>query len=204
MSAASKWALGIGLALASGNAVHAVPAIQWNTVGMNYSALPWNRVYFNFYTQQVFGNRIGVSGGGQRDGAGQWTTLEANALAVGMEYRFFEAEYGDVIDSCFAASAAAFADSVTGECEDLYFDAGQRIYLGFRLGSNENFPYAEYGWAELYFDGNVVSILSSATERTGLGIFAGTGQAIPEPATAGLLLLGAAGLVRGRRRKSFP
>ena len=194
----AKWTAGIVLAAAV--AAPALPVVQWNSVGMNYNVLPRNEVYFNFYTQQAFGNRIGISGWGLRDAEQQWTTLEANALAVGMTYRFFETDYGAAIDWVHAEAAAAFADSLTGESNGLYFDVGQTIYLGFRLGNNTQFPYAEYGWAQLYFDGDRVSILSSATERTGLGIVAGTGQAIPEPATTGLLLLGAAALA-GRRRK---
>ena len=55
--------------------------------------------------------------------------------------------------------------------------------------STEHLPNAvQYGWAELLFDGASVSVASSATERTGLGIYAGTGQAFPEPATAGGVL----------------
>ena len=77
---------------------------------------------------------------------------------------------------------------------------GESMYLGFRLDAYGFPPYnREYGWAELLYDGTTISVVSSATERTGLGIYAGTGSAIPEPTTAGLLLIGAMGLAWRRR-----
>ena len=172
---------------------YAFPIVEWNTVDISYSIYNENDVLFSLFTEATTGG-AGVSGGGLREADGWWSTLDANSSTIGISLRFFEVNYGDLIDWDLAESSAPFADNITAEYGSLLLDYDQSIYLGFRLGGADYSPDIEYGWAQLYFDGDAVSVLSSATERTGLGIYAGTGTAIPEPATAGLLLIGAVGL----------
>lgn len=104
-----------------------------------------------------------------------------------------------------AGARAPFAVvyGATYDFDTIHLDLNQSDYLGFHLGNTEFSPETvEFGWAELGYDGAAVSVRNSATERTGLGLYAGTGQAIPEPATAGLRLLGggAAAVVARRHR----
>jgi len=155
-------------------------------------------VGFSLSTEALTGG-AGVEGGGQCEVDGWWTRLDAIGGTIGIAFRFFEVNYGDLIDWDLAEASAPFADNVTAEYGSLLLNYDEPVYLGFRLGGADYCPAAEYGWAQLYFDGDVVSVLSSATERTGLGIYAGTGMAIPEPATAGLLMIGA-GVLAWRRR----
>lgn len=173
----------------------AVPVVDWNTVGVSYSINNENDVTFNLWTTGA-----AVMGGGQRENDGLWTTLDANSSTVGIALRFFVVNYGDLIDWNLAETSVPFADNISVEYGSVHIDFDLPVYMGFRLGGADYCPEAEYGWAQLNFDGDTVSILSSATERTGLGIYAGTGTAIAEPATAGLLLLGTAVLARRRRR----
>ena len=59
-----------------------------------------------------------------------------------------------------------------------------------------------YGWAALLWDGMELTLVDSAAETTGAGIYAGTYDAIPEPTSAGLLLVGiAAALLRRKARR---
>jgi hypothetical protein len=172
---------------------YAFPIVEWNTVDISYSIYNQNDVLFSIFTEATTGG-AGVSGGGLREADGLWTTLDANSSTIGISLRFFEVNYGDLIARDLAEASAPFADNITAEYGSLLLHYDQSIFLGFQLGGADYCPEIEYGWAQLYFDGESVSVLASATERTGLGIYAGTGTAIPEPATAGLLLMSAVGL----------
>ena len=180
------------------NPSYAFPIVEWNTVDISYSLYDGNNVLFSLFAEGTTGG-AGVSGGGLREADGWWTRLDADSSTIGIALRFFEVNYGDLIDWDLAEASAPFADNITAEYGSLLLNYDEPVYLGFRLGGAYYCPAAEYGWAQLYFDGDVVSVLSSATERTGLGIYAGTGMAIPEPATAGLLMIGA-GVLAWRRR----
>ena len=62
--------------------------------------------------------------------------------------------------------------------------------------------YADmYGWAKLNYDGTSLQLLDSAAETTGVGIFAGTQDAVPEPGTLGLLLASIGAIVARRRMR---
>ena len=123
---------------------------------------------------------------------------------VGIAYRWFAVGYGELIDFGLAASSDPFADNITSEYGSIHLDSDQPFYLGFRLGGPD-YPETEYGWAELLYNGTAISVFSSATERTGVGIYAGTGMAVPEPSTIGLLSIGALCLAcRRRNRKTQP
>ena len=195
-----KWAAASLALLLAATPIWAFPVVEWNTVNLSYSIVYNDVVGFSLSTEALTGG-AGVEGGGQCEVDGWWTRLDAVGGTIGIAFHFFEVNYGDLIDWDLAEASAPFADNVTAEYGSLFLNYDEPVYLGFRLGGAYYCPAAEYGWAQLYFDGDMVSVLSSATERTGLGIYAGTGVAIPEPATAGLLIIGAGVLawhLRGR------
>ena len=122
-------------------------------------------------------------------------------LWLELPFDFFEVQHGELIDFGRSESSDVIFGNDRATHDPYQINYDETVFLGFRLGWPE-YDTAEYGWAQLYFDGYTVSVLGSATERTGLGIYAGTGTAIPEPATAGLLFLGIAGILwkRGRTK----
>ena len=194
MSAASKWMLGIWLALATSTPA----AVEWDTVlGM------FDGTEFTLSTGMNNRYEAGILSAAILDGGGLWADLTAYTVTLGLDHRWFLVDGDDLVDAAALSASRPFMPFSDPEYATIRLDLNQSFYLGFQLGSTEHDPYAvQYGWAELFFDGTTVSVASSATERTGLGIYAGTGQAIPEPAPAGLLLLGAAGLLRVRRRSA--
>ena len=189
--------IGLASCFLSGTNVRAIPVVEWNTVTINYQIVNAPTVSFGLYTQMDVVSGAAVFGDGQIDMGGLWTTLDAYGGTLGIAHRWFVVDYGELIDWETALASDAFADNMTAEYGSLYLEQGQSIYLGFQLGGASG----QYGWAELYFDNYAVSVLSSATERTGLGIYAGTGTAVPEPATTGLLLMGTLALVWRKRRR---
>jgi len=83
------------------------------------------------------------------------------------------------------------------------------FYLGFQLDAPPNpafpdVPVFIYGWAALLWDGTELTLVDSAAEMSGVGLYAGTYNAIPEPSAAGLLLVGVAALVVRRRHTRRP
>ena len=171
----------------------AFPVVEWNTI--------WggcNSTSFWMSTESADGLGAGVMGLLTYDG--NRASLTAEHGTIGIAHCWFPVEYGTLIDAQAWASStnplANFYDTI--ELGGATLTEGVPMYLGLQLGRSE-FNELEYGWAELLYDGATVSVISSATERTGLGIYAGTGVAIPEPATAGLLMIGA-GVLAWRRR----
>ena len=72
-------------------------------------------------------------------------------------------------------------------------------FIGFRFFINGQL---HYGWAELSFDGDEISINRWAYEDVaGVGIRVGQTSNVPEPGSLGVLGLGAAGVLAMRRRK---
>ena len=193
MNAASKWMLGFWLALA----ISTPAAVEWDTVLGTFDGTE-----FTLTTGMSSSYEAGIFSTALLDGGGLWVDLTAYTVTLGLDHHWFLVGYDELVDAEALATSRPFVPFSDPEYATIRLNLNQSFYLGFQLGSTEHYPNAvQYGWAELFFDGAAVSVASSATERTGLGIYAGTGQAIPEPATAGLLLLGMAGLLRVRRRR---
>ena len=188
----------LALFLAHSSAALALPVIEWSTVNLTYST---DGLSAGFQLQSVgSGGALAYCwGGGAREPDGWWTTLSQENALAGIAFRFFEVDYGELVDFGLSESSDIVFGNDRATHDPYQFDYDETVYLGFRLGWPE-YNTAEYGWAQLYFDGDTLSVLGSATEQTGLGIYAGTGTAIPEPATTGLLLLGGLGIIWKRSR----
>ena len=84
------------------------------------------------------------------------------------------------------------------------FNNGVPFYVGLYTGSNlpQNGIYTVnplFGWARLVNNGGVISLLDSALEYGGGGIFAGTQTIIPVPEPSVLVLSALGGLIFGWR-----
>ncbi len=201
MKLVAKYILAAVLTLPSPITALALPVVEWNTVNLSYS-YTLAQVSFSLQTEHSFSPAY-CWGGGERESDGWWTTLHEESGTIAAAFRFFIVDYGELVDFDSSESSEIIFGNESWDHPSLRLDWNQPLYLGFRLGWPEyetETLRAEYGWAELLFDGETVQVLGSATERTGLGIYAGTGTAVPEPATAGLLLLGAAGIIWKRCR----
>lgn len=178
----------------SGQAAWAIPVVEWNTVSGSISASD-----FTINTFSLLGYDIRFWGGISY--VENSATLVTESMLASLYQKWVPMSYGDLIYDASIAAGNPLADNANLDWYPLILDVDVPCYLGFQIGENDGSPeIAEYGWVELIYDGTSVSITSSATERTGLGIYAGQGTAIPEPATAGLLLIGAAGLAWRQRR----
>ncbi|HHX98798.1 MAG TPA: PEP-CTERM sorting domain-containing protein [Lentisphaerae bacterium] len=197
MRLVAKHILATIVVLSAPIAALALPVIEWDTVRVSYDYGPWGEVRFSLRTEHSF-SPADCWGGGEREADGWWTTLHQESGSIAAAFRFFVVHYGDLVDFDLSESSEIIFGNEGWEHPALRLDWDQPLYLGFRLGYPEYASEAlraEYGWAKLLFDGETVHVLGSATERTGLGIYAGTGTAIPEPATTGLLLMGVAGIL---------
>lgn len=187
-----------------GTKSQAIPVIEWNTVSFNS-----NYGGFSFFTEFPYSGRDGASIWGvlTLDPGGSWADLDAESGTIGVAHKWFIMDYDNLIDSRATETAEPFATIYFSNIEfhSAILNVNQPFYLGFQIGSTEFTPYqVQYGWVELLFDGDSLNYVSSATERTGLGIYAGTGTAVPEPSTIGLLSIGALGMAWKRRtRKSY-
>lgn len=188
----AAWTAGLMLGLAAA----APAAVEWDTVTGTFTSTD-----FSLTTGMINPFEAGMVGTVVLDGGGLWADLTADNVTIGLDHHWFLIDYSDPVDAAALAVSRPFVPFSDPEYATIRLNLNQSFYLGFQLGSLDHPPNAvQYGWAELLFDGTDVSLAASATERTGLGIFAGTGQAVPEPATAGLLLLGAAAVAARRRR----
>ncbi len=175
----------------------AFPVVEWGTVSGG-----GDRDSFTLSTYLSGSGDAGIEGNSTPNDQLGNILLLVEGGTVSIAHSWFQVIYGSLVDE-FAWQSATdyFADiGDSYELGSLTLTAGESLYLGFRLDSQGFTPYnREYGWVELLYDGFSVSVVSSATERTGLGIYAGTGTAIPEPTTVGMMIMGAAGLLFRRR-----
>ena len=186
-------------------ATQAFPVIEWNTVRLTYGMTDSVQGHFGLHTENRDGDGASILGGVEQEAAGLWTALTATDGTLGISQWWFPVQYGELIDidSLDTADPLAIINIHQIEFGSIQLNTNDPFYLGFCVGYPQ-WDYADYGWVELLFNGESVSVLASATERTGLGIYAGTGTAIPEPSAIGLLSIGALGLAWKRRtRKSY-
>ena len=135
-------------------------------------------------------------------------TLAAWIVTAGCGNFWFETAVGAPIDSQ-TAMTPPFAHNLGdefGEYAPVHLRLNEIFYLGFWFDVDEDTVPSDtvdiYGWASLLWDGTELTLVDSAAETTGVGIYAGTYDAIPEPTSAGLLLAGiAAALLRCRPRR---
>ncbi len=183
--------------LSSGN-LCAFPVVEWSTVIGG-----GDRISFLLNTQLSGSGNAIIEGPTTPNDISNAILLSAENITAAISHSWFPVEYGSLVDEQAWQSATDFLVDFGDEyyLGNLTLPIGDSVYLGFRLDSYGFPPYnREYGWTELLYDGANIYVVSSATERTGLGIYAGTGTAIPEPTTSGLLLLGVAGLGLWRRQ----
>ena len=135
--------------------------------------------------------------------------MQGNNMTLGIRHWWFAPQYGTAIDASAMEDADYLVNADPVEFGSIYMPLNQVFYLGFQLDGPPapDYPhpplYYVYGWASLLWDGTELTLVDSAAETTGVGIYAGTYDAIPEPTSAGLLLAGiAAALLRRRRPHS--
>jgi len=122
-----------------------------------------------------------------------------------------QTDYNTLIDhDLFANASGSFFSGYTPSGyrmteTDVKISLYDSVFLAFAMG---NFDYDAgefvptwYGWAELTYNGSLVSMLNSAVAATPFeGIYAGTGITTPEPSSALLILCGISALCLRRRR----
>ena len=180
------------LSLTCAPPIWAASVVEWNTVSGG-----GDRTNFGLYTDLTGSSDVGIEGTTTPNDLLDIIILSTEGGTVACAHSWFPVIYGSLVDELAWQSATDFLADI-GDSYDLgslTLTTGESLYLGFRLDAYGFPPYnREYGWAELLYDGTTISVVSSATERTGLGIYAGTGTAIPEPSSAGLLTIGVVGL----------
>ncbi len=145
------------------------------------------------------------------DGAALLLALDGNLVlqptnyTVGIGHVWYSVLPGTVIDPAFALTAPQFANAFTGNLGGrIQVVPGQTFLLAFWLDANGNSvpgPGDRFGWASIVYNSSTLSLVGNAIESTGIGIIAGTTNAVPEPSTAWLLLLALAAVPAARRWK---
>jgi len=126
-------------------------------------------------------------------------TLSAQGYSTGIGHIWYEAQVGAPVNAAAVAGAQPFCNAFTAELGSINMTVGQPFYLAFALYGDIYHPDQIYGWAKLFYDGTTLTLLDSAAETTGVGIYTGTYTAIPEPCMAGLALTGLAVMAIRRR-----
>ncbi len=145
---------------------------------------------------------------GDAGGAAVWMYVEGDSTshllvaeyataAVGLI--FYETDLGEPVDADAVLASDPFAENLTGTMGSLDMAVDEIFYLGFCLSNTPGDEDSIYGWVALIYDGTTLTLVDSAAETSGVGIYAGTYTPIPEPTTACLALTGLAVLAVGRR-----
>lgn len=142
-------------------------------------------------------------------GPGLEATLYARDMTVGIGHSWFTTQYGAALDASALVNAEYLGRNDTYKLGSIEMPYDEVFYLGFQLDAPPNpafpdVPVFIYGWAALLWDGTELTLVDSAAEMSGVGLYAGTYNAIPEPSAAGLLLVGVAALVVRRRHTRRP
>jgi hypothetical protein len=115
---------------------------------------------------------------------------------------WYETDEGAPIDANAVSMAVPFAENFSPTYGTIELEIDRIFYLGFWLDADAGgAPSDIYGWASLVYDGTTLSLVDSAAETTGVGIYAGTHTPVPEPATGALALAGLVPLVLRRWHK---
>lgn len=191
------------LLLILGTAVHSATVI-WPAVGLGRTG----------ETTYIIG-LYDVSPGGDAAlwleivaGSGSASSLQGDSVTTGIGQMWFSTQFGNSVDASAMADAVYLANAYTMEFGSIDMQLNQIFYLGFRLDGppSPDFPnppiYYIYGWASLLWDGTTLSLVDSAAETSGVGLYAGTHTPIPEPSTAVLALIGMTLLATRRRAHS--
>ncbi|NLL84747.1 MAG: PEP-CTERM sorting domain-containing protein [Lentisphaerae bacterium] len=181
-------------------------AVQWGVVSIiefSWDGLNSDHA-LSVYPEGVMGGNI----------AGYVTTVKSSSQAIlsgergsttaSYGHMWRQLVYGDIVDQnsvmgdhgdyFFTFWDGHYNDPVT----DLIINKGEPTYLGFFIESDA--IDALFGWVALGYDGTKVYVIDSALETTGVGIYAGTYDAVPEPSVGLLLFAGATALLLRRRR----
>ena len=129
-------------------------------------------------------------------------TISAHNVLLTPGTMWRQMKYGELVDS--SSTHSSFNDFFVRHdangfaCEqDIVLRYGDSVYLGFVIFAADNI----YGWVQLGWDEKGITVWDSAMEITGLGIYAGTGIAVPEPSTALLAIIGISSLCLRRRHQ---
>ncbi len=162
---------------------------------------PWGAQYYTLSTGLA--GDAGVAGVDvvvEDDEVG--TMLDAWGVITAVGSFWYETDLGDPVDADAVATADPFAENFTGALGSVDMAVDEIFYIAFWLdtdGGGAGGSTDVYGWVALVYDGTTLTLVDSAAETSGVGIYAGTYTPIPEPDTACLALTGLAVLVTGRR-----
>ena len=145
-------------------------------------------------------------------------TADPNAIVAAYGDSWVLVEEGELVDESTTRNADSYFlhGWIDGQEDDwdlradvpvvLPARSSNRFYLGFATASSESHPQYDwtdvyYGWALFEYSGGRLSLVDSALNVDGGGIYAGTAVTvpIPEPAAGALAALGAVALLRRRR-----
>jgi len=139
------------------------------------------------------------------DIVGATTTLSFENFAVDEGSDWYAVDPNDV----FTASTIANGDfpfligEASGSLGELEVAVGESFFLGVNTGNfdSPNGPREDFGWGEFIYDTfGQLRVLDSAVAYDRGGIIVGTSQSVPEPSSAAVLFLIAAGSLCLRRR----
>ena len=168
-------------------------SVEWNT----FYVTDWDSWWPGSWTIDSSLGGMAINSNGDIDAgssiysAGDWVSYWVYASAGDCLARF-----GDYAALPLAADLAFTSENaISGDNINAHRDSDGKLYLAIIGKEGQDDPKYYYGWVHLQDK----TILESALSE--MPLIVGTGQVIPEPSSAGLLILGIAGLAL--RRKSI-